>query len=154
MRTFVLLQAGRPPCRPVNSPTTLRNSKHCTTQTKVPTGPHRFQSTAEPHPVCGSTDSCEKVWSTLYDTSTQNCEIYCSKVPHYTRARPVSSPWMRQCTTIKVHYVTGFHHQLEALGQCIPPPRHIQPVSRSGSGSGSGSVAGSGSPRIRIATKI
>jgi len=24
---------------------------------------------------------------------------------------------------------------LEALGQCIPPPRHVLPVSRSGSGS-------------------
>ena len=29
---------------------------------------------------------------------------------------------------------------MEALGQCIPPPRHVLPVSRSGSGNGSGSV--------------
>jgi len=35
--------------------------------------------------------------------------------------------------------------QLEALGQCIPPPRHVLPVSRYGSVSGS---------LIRIATKM
>jgi len=34
-------------------------------------------------------------------------------------------------------------YQLEARGQCIPPPRHVLPVSQSGCGS-----------VIRIATKI
>jgi len=48
------------------------------------------------------------------------------------------------CTdTAVVHYID----KLEALGQCIPPPRHVLPLSRYGSGSGSVSV-------IRIATKI
>jgi len=37
--------------------------------------------------------------------------------------------------------------KLEALGQCIPPLRHVLPVSRYGSGSLFGSV-------IRIATKF
>jgi len=38
-------------------------------------------------------------------------------------------------------------HKLEALGQCVPPPRHVLPVSRYRSGSISESV-------IRIATKV
>jgi len=43
--------------------------------------------------------------------------------------------------------VTETSQKLEALGQCIPLPRHVLPVSRYRSISVSGSV-------IRIATKI
>jgi len=39
--------------------------------------------------------------------------------------------------------------EIEALAQCIPPPRHVLPVSQYGSGSGSLYVS-----MIRIATKI
>jgi len=61
--------------------------------------------------------------------------------------------WTLPRSSLKVKVIgQNFRSQneLEALGQCIPPPRHVLPVSRheSGSGSVSESVC-----VIRIATK-
>ena len=102
-------------------------------------------------PLVLSTTTCHQAsLLILYNTEGQNfggfswnCRKYVDYEPYdTTRYHEI---YLHASSQLNLPQCTK--NTIEALGQCLPPPRHVLPVSRYGCGSVSGSL-------IRIASKI
>jgi len=91
-------------------------------------------------------------WWTWPVNHTSTTSTRCPTTPHWHWTSAIDSPTPSVTVSITVQSISttvrlGLFVKLEALGQCMPPPRHVLPVSRYVRIFVSGSL-------IRIATKI